>query len=354
MKTIRTVTIAGASRDIALFLASLHLALFAGFIFAVVSAAQAVSAETACHGKDLVAGLEAERPAEVAAVRAEAAGIPFGKGLLWEVVSPEGGVSHVFGTMHSPDPRIVALSSTVERDLAAASAILVESTDALDPAPMAAQMAKLRPLIMLEGTTLDELLPPEAVAVVQKETAERGLPWAAARQMQPWMIAAAIGRSRCDMAAAGQGGEVLDAIIARRAGEDGKRLVGLETVAEQFDAVAGIPQGLHVNALADLAAMAGSSEDMMETTKRLYLAGETGLLLPLMRLLSPKAYEGEGYADFQHRLIAKRNQTMVERAMPELEKGGAFMAVGALHLPGADGILKLLEKRGYTIRQISS
>ena len=43
---------------------------------------------------------------------------------------------------------------------------------------------------------------------------------------------------------------------------------------------------------------------------------------------------------------------MVERILPYLERGGAFVAVGALHLPGDDGILSLLEKRGIRVRAL--
>ncbi|HYQ72222.1 MAG TPA: TraB/GumN family protein [Gammaproteobacteria bacterium] len=37
---------------------------------------------------------------------------------------------------------------------------------------------------------------------------------------------------------------------------------------------------------------------------------------------------------------------------PHLKAGNAFIAVGALHLPGETGLLSLLEQRGYTVRAI--
>ena len=55
---------------------------------------------------------------------------------------------------------------------------------------------------------------------------------------------------------------------------------------------------------------------------------------------------------FQKRLIIDRNQRMVERMHKRLEEGNAFIAVGALHLPGEKGILRLLEHRGYRVRSI--
>ena len=56
--------------------------------------------------------------------------------------------------------------------------------------------------------------------------------------------------------------------------------------------------------------------------------------------------------DFQRRVIDDRNQRMAERAQPMLQAGKAFIAVGALHLPGDKGLLNLLEQQGYRIRRV--
>jgi uncharacterized protein len=50
--------------------------------------------------------------------------------------------------------------------------------------------------------------------------------------------------------------------------------------------------------------------------------------------------------------VAERNLRMVERMTDRLAEGGAFVAVGALHLPGERGILNLLAGRGYRISRV--
>jgi len=53
--------------------------------------------------------------------------------------------------------------------------------------------------------------------------------------------------------------------------------------------------------------------------------------------------------NFEQALIVKRNKIMSLRAKPIIEKGNMFMAVGALHLPGPDGLVTLLRKAGYKL-----
>ena len=55
---------------------------------------------------------------------------------------------------------------------------------------------------------------------------------------------------------------------------------------------------------------------------------------------------------FENNLVVKRNHLMAERMQTRLKEGNAFIAVGALHLPGNEGILNLLSKQGYKLKAI--
>jgi uncharacterized protein YbaP (TraB family) len=56
--------------------------------------------------------------------------------------------------------------------------------------------------------------------------------------------------------------------------------------------------------------------------------------------------------EFATQLLVSRNFTMAQRAMPLIDQGGAFIAVGALHLTGADGLVERLRKSGYKVTKI--
>jgi hypothetical protein len=55
---------------------------------------------------------------------------------------------------------------------------------------------------------------------------------------------------------------------------------------------------------------------------------------------------------FTRRLLHERNVRMAERAEVRLREGGAFIAVGALHLYGGVGVLSLLEQRGWRVTRV--
>ncbi|HSO48240.1 MAG TPA: TraB/GumN family protein [Rhizobiaceae bacterium] len=336
-------------------LAGLHLIALAVFLLTASFASRTLAQEgMSCSGADLRARLAVENPAAREVSRAEAAAIPNSTGIFWKVTKPGVAPSWLLGTMHSPDPRIARIDGAVRDALEASATVLVESTDALDAVKMRAAMQELKDIAYLpKGTNLESLMPQAAIAPLQREAEAHGMPWPVANQMQPWMVAAAIARPMCELRAASTGEPVLDELIARTAQKAGIEVAGLESVSEQFKAVASIAQEFHVNALADLVELGAVSDDVTETTKLLYLKGEIGLVLPLVRVFSPKAYEGKGYAEFQDLLVRKRNAVMVERATPFLEKGNVFMAVGALHLPGKEGIVALLQNAGFAVEHVA-
>ena len=43
---------------------------------------------------------------------------------------------------------------------------------------------------------------------------------------------------------------------------------------------------------------------------------------------------------------------MVDRLRSRLKTGGAFVAVGAAHLPGKKGLLSLLAQQGYKVERV--
>jgi uncharacterized protein YbaP (TraB family) len=106
----------------------------------------------------------------------------------------------------------------------------------------------------------------------------------------------------------------------------------------------------HMTGLIETARLGDRMDDVIETMIVLYEREDTGMFWPLFRAVLPSVGEDEaGYAAFDEALITSRNRTMAEHAGPILARGNAFIAVGALHLPGPAGLVELFRKAGYTV-----
>lgn len=339
-----------AGRIVAL-VALVHLALAACFVFSLIWAASSLASEAyRCRGVNLIEKLRADEPQKLGLAKAEALQTPNGDSIYWRISKDGIPDSFLYGTMHSPDPRITRLPDGVRRAFDLSSVVLIENVDALDPAKMAKAMIDLRQHTFLsDGTTLDLIVAAGEIPRLQKAVEARNVSWKIAKHMQPWLITATIAIPACDFEARQAGKPVLDAVLGEMARRAGKELAGLETIDEQFSAVTGVPEEFHVNALNETLSLGPMADDMMETTKLLYLEGDIAMILPIARQLAPETYQGHGYTEFRERVLTNRNRIMVERAVSRLEDGGAFMAVGALHLPGEQGLVSLLRGAGFTV-----
>jgi len=51
-------------------------------------------------------------------------------------------------------------------------------------------------------------------------------------------------------------------------------------------------------------------------------------------------------------LIENRNEIMAERIADFIKKQSVFAAVGALHLPGASGVIERLRRKGFVVEAV--
>jgi uncharacterized protein YbaP (TraB family) len=337
-------------------LAALNALFFLSFLVIAVLAAGKVRAEpVACTGIDLTVGLQKNDPAAYVKIEAEAAKTLNGKGLLWKLEKAGEKPSFLFGTMHMTDPRVVTLPAAAQKAFDAADTVIIETTEVLDQQKMMVAMLKEPELTMFtDSTTLNSLLSPSDAAAVNKALDERGIPPLSVAKMKPWMLSAMVAMPACELARKAGGAPVLDIKLAEDAKAAGKGLEGLETVADQLRAMASLPIAFHMKGLVDTLKLGDKMNDINETMIALYQRGEIGMIWPLFRTLLPEE-DGDpaGYAAFEEAMVNSRNKVMAEHAAPILAKGNAFMAVGALHLPGPEGLVEDFRKAGYTVTAVN-
>ncbi|MEM9330505.1 MAG: TraB/GumN family protein [Pseudomonadota bacterium] len=331
---------------------TLLLLFFASFFLVQLPAPYAQSSE-ACSGKNLLSELRETRPTAYEAVLNEALETKNAGSIFWKVQREGRETSWLFGTMHLADPMIAAIPEKAKKAILASDQLVIESVEALDQQAAAKAMAGLAHLTLLKEGTLRDLVADDLEDELEEAVTARGVPMQLADRMQPWLIATTVALPVCEIQRKQTGEKVLDSALAEFAEENGKQVLGLESVSEQLTAISSLPVEYHVSALEETLASGSLALDMIETMKILYLEERIGLVFPLMKAVMPAAGSEKGVADFQEALIDQRNQTMVERVEPILEQGPTFVAVGALHLPGETGLVNLLRNSGYTVTPVN-
>jgi uncharacterized protein YbaP (TraB family) len=274
----------------------------------------------------------------LSSVPAQAAPIPYGKGLLWQIEKAGSAPSYLFGTIHSEDPRVLELPEAVSERLQAATSFSLEIQ--LDSSLTELFMERM---FLPEGKKLARLIGTEAFLQTFQALSEHGLPFEVVSRLQPW--AATLFLSTPPV----KTGQYLDLILYERAKSSGKALHGLETADEQLAIFESFSTQDQIKILKETLKNQDGIKETLEATHILYLQRDLAGLQELMDKQVRASKEKKLNQKFMKRLVDDRNRRMAERMQPRLQEGNAFIAVGALHLPGTKGILKILEKQGYTL-----
>jgi uncharacterized protein YbaP (TraB family) len=322
---------------------------------ALIASALAPAAHAACGGANMLDTLAHTDPAAHAAIIARAEATPNGEGRLWRVERPNVAASHIFGTFHT-DQAVATVPDAAWAALADARIALFELS-AGEQAAMQARLAGDRAFAFDDDAQpLSRRLDPDGLAVIARALAARGIPLAAAERMRPWMLFSLLALPACHLQAMAAGASSLDAVMTRRAAQAGTPHAGLESYEAAVHAIRRIPPERLLALLADSGALFEREEDVFRTTLDLYAAGRIAAIEAFARWLATRPPSGAQAATLHDEvmadLIGTRNRAWLGTIEAELGRGGAFVAVGALHLPGADGLVALLRDRGWTLARL--
>lgn len=327
----------------------------AALALGMIGAAAPGASLAACNGVSLLPELAQERPQALAAARAAAARTPNSEGLLWRIEAPGAPPSFLFGTFHAPASEGVAPPDAALARLDRAAALLVESS-AEEQAAMQAALASDPTLIVdTAGRTLDELLPESARAALDEALRGYGADYATVRRLRPWFVQLMIAIPPCAVAAAA-GEPVMDDALAARAGTAGVPVAGMESWREALSFFTDMSREDAADGLLAAIAFADQAEDLRATMVELYQRERIYMFWELSRLVTAELV-GADRSDEMHRemwrlVVAERNRRFVDAALPAVRRGGAFIAVGALHLPGADGMVEMFRDAGMTAARV--
>lgn len=261
----------------------------------------------------------------------------FNKGLLWKVERAGQAPSYVFGTIHSEDPRVLNLPEAVQGVFNGSKTYVMEAL--LDQEALVAMTTSM---MFNDGRSLKQVLSPTTYEKTITAMTAYGLPELAVEVMQPWALAVTLGVPKPKT------GVVLDLYLMQLATQQGKQTAGLESVEEQVGIFHKLSMREQIILLEDVLKQADELPKVFASMHEAYLARD---LSGLDRLIAAQQIKGNQALGkkLEQQLLAQRNPRMVARMDPYLQKGQAFVAIGAGHLPGETGVLNLLLKKGYRV-----
>ena len=284
-------------------------------------------------------------PTSARPLRDAANRLPFANGILWRAERGSS-VIHLVGTLHSPDPRHDRTLARVKPLIDRAASVFLEFGDG-DEARLQARMASdPGSAFIVDGPTLPEILPQADWLALRAAMSDRGVPGFMVAKMQPWMAMVTLGMSKCALQQALNKQRGLDQMILDYAGEIGNPARALEP----FDTVLTLFNEHTLQEQLDLLRLSlnmedADPEDQFTTVVEAYFRGEIRLIWEYgvhMGLEGAGVSRAEVLADaarMEDTMVTRRNRQWMTRILPATDAGEVFIAVGALHLPGKNGLL---------------
>lgn len=253
--------------------------------------------------------------------------------LLWRITSPHGATSHLFGTIHLPAHEVDQPTPRLRQLVDQSRLLLLEAR--LD----AAALAEISSLMLLpEGQRLSALISADDFRRAKTLFVPYGIDATTLERLKIWAAYTSLSLPPTAV------GTPLDLALQQRAERAGVEVRGLESLREQMGVFDAISLADQRSLLHETVCHHAHGQQLMQRIVDAYRAGDLARIETLSLAAETPAEER-----LQSRLVGNRNQVLAMRMQAALETGGVLVAIGALHLPGDDGVLALLEARGFEV-----
>ncbi|CAA9379678.1 MAG: hypothetical protein AVDCRST_MAG64-539, partial [uncultured Phycisphaerae bacterium] len=201
-----------------------------------------------------------------------------------------------------------------------------------------------------DGSTMADHVSPDTLKALRAYGNKGGLPPEALERMRPWLAAITIAMT--EMQKLGfQPTLGIDHHFLTKAHAAKKAVVELETAESQLELLSGFGEELEEKFLLQTLVGLDDLDDLLTKGAAAWKAGDVKTLKE--ELMDKPLRDAPETKPVMVKLFDERNEKMAEK-VEELLKGDEqhFVIVGAGHLVGDKGLVKLLEDRGYTVEQV--
>lgn len=265
---------------------------------------------------------------------------PDGNTLLWEI-SGNGlkKPSYLFGTFHLLCREDIHFSGQLKKALASADEVYFEM-DLDDPSNT---LGGLLFINMRKGLTLSDLYSEADYRRLEtffKDSLGRSL--SGMKRMKPSVIEAVLYPKL--MPCSSLSG--IDMELLNLAQQAKKEVKGFETIAEQGAVFDSIPYETQAKGLLNTIDSFNIYRNMFDSLLVVYKNQQMNEIEKMMSKTE------SGLGESRYIMLDKRNINWVGQLKKILPEKSVFIAVGAGHLSGKNGVIELLEKEGYSVRPL--
>lgn len=269
------------------------------------------------------------------------------KGILWKISGKDlKEPSYLLGTYHLLNDSYLKEVPFAFESYRKAKGVVVEAV--ID----SSKLQSIAMMALMPGKKISELISSEDGKLVSAELENTmGFNLAAVDQLKPSSVIVLItlmySQKQNKEILNKYPGQPMDVYLATTAKKDMKSVTALETIEQQMDWLHNhFPLEEQARQLVLFVKRKENGETLQAELLKIYMEHD---LNKLYRLADSQPKD-MGDSDF---LLKDRNEKWVQ-VIPELmRKESQFIAVGALHLPGPDGVISLLQKQGYTVKPVT-
>jgi len=262
---------------------------------------------------------------------------------LWRISRGDTEV-YLFGSIHVLKPGTEWLSDDLRRKIGSATAIYMELSPE-ENTPEAKERAFREYGFLPKGDSLRAHLPAKLYAKLSEAFEQRGWQERLYDSFRPWAALAAYADARRHSAGYREGAGV-EATVAELAKADGVPIRGLETVADQFAALAALSDK---DILAWIEPRTGDRQPQyMDHLEQAWTSGDVAALTADFTSVT-------GHAPvFEQEIATDRNARWAPKIEALLDQHGTYLVVvGTGHLVGSDSLIALLQKDGLTVERVN-
>lgn len=269
---------------------------------------------------------------------------PLPKSLLWEISGKDlKEPSYLYGTIHIIGAEDFFIPAGTKEAMDACKKVVFE-VDMNEMSDISSQMGLLQGAFMKDNKTLKDVMSAEDYEMVKAHFKKMGLPLFMFEKMKPMLLTvfASGDINPNDM----KSGKIksYEMEFLEMANANKQEIGGLETLEFQMSIFDKIPYEDQATMLVETIKSGDTNNDQFKEMVDMYKNQD---IQAMVEMFDEEEGGLEGYDDV---LVVNRNKNWIPVMSEMMTANRTFFAVGAGHLAGAEGVIRLLQKEGYAVK----